>query len=94
MKISLNPKPYKRKPRRKERGTERKWKNITRRKEGEERTTKQPNKKRQRGEAMNQKKRENKETTKQERRERREIQVVLASFPNWDRKKPLEKKTC
>jgi hypothetical protein len=29
-------------------------------------------------------KREDKETTKQERRERREIQVVLASFPNWD----------
>jgi len=39
-------------------------------------------------------KREDKETTKQERRERREIQVVLASFPNWDWKKPLEKKTC
>jgi hypothetical protein len=37
MKISLNPKPYKRKPRRKEKGTQREWKNTTTRKDREKR---------------------------------------------------------
>jgi hypothetical protein len=68
LKISLNPKPYKRKPRRKERGTEREWKNITTRKEGEERknqTTKQEKTERRRNEKKEEGEQRNNQTRKE-----------------------------
>jgi hypothetical protein len=69
MRISLNPKPYKRKPRRKERGTEREWKNITTREEGEERNNQTTKQEKDREKRSNESKKEGEQRNNQTRKE-------------------------